>query len=64
MFRPIWPSSGVKVCLLGKLLLLLLLLLHLPQMIMYVCNMCEISLEFCVCEVLCVSCGYLFVYSL
>jgi hypothetical protein len=28
MFRSIWPSSGVKICLLGKLLLLLLLLLH------------------------------------
>jgi hypothetical protein len=25
---------------------------------------CEIPLEFCVFEVLCVSCGYLFVYSL
>jgi hypothetical protein len=32
MFRPTWPSSGVKTCLSGKLLLLLLLLLHVPRM--------------------------------
>jgi hypothetical protein len=40
MFRPIWPSSGDKICLLGKLLLL-----HVPRMRMSVavCASCSLS---------------------
>jgi hypothetical protein len=53
MFRPIWPSSGVK-CFIATgetAALVVAVVIYFPQMHTYVCNTYEISLGFCVCAV-------------
>jgi hypothetical protein len=68
MFRPIWPSSGVKIRFNGgTAALVVAVVIYFPQMRTYVCNTYEISLGFCVCagflcdvwlRILCTHCGY------
>jgi hypothetical protein len=53
MFWPTWPSSGVKICLMGKSLLPLLLMhMQVPLISVWVCNMCKFSIRIHVREVL------------
>jgi hypothetical protein len=65
MFRPTWPSSGVKKCLMRKSQLSLVADAYaVPLMRVCVCNTYEFSIRIRICEDLYVWFGYSFVYSL
>jgi hypothetical protein len=64
MLRPIWPSSDEKYFWWGNCCILLLLFMQVPSMRLCARNVCEFSIRINVCEILYVSCDYLFVYLL
>jgi hypothetical protein len=63
MFRPMWPSSGVKIVIIRETAALVVadvVCKYFPQMRTYVCNTYEISLRFLCTFSFYVICGYLF----